>query len=221
MYNKLQYISQGESVEEQLYNIHQALDNGCDWIQMRFKHQKPKKAFALAEAIKFLCEEYLANFIINDDVHLAKRINADGVHLGLKDMDVIEARAILGKTKIIGATANTFEDIVRQVNNGCDYIGLGPFKHTKTKNSLSPLLGFEGYRSITAKMKESHVDIPLYAIGGIALEDVNNLLNTGIHGIAVSGIITKSEDKQELITQLNEKLYGNTIIKDWKQNTKV
>lgn len=212
MYNRLQYISQGESVEEQLLNIHLALDNGCDWIQMRFKHHKPKKIFALAEAVKFLCEEYLANFIVNDDVHLAERINADGVHLGLKDMSIVEARAIMGKTKIIGATANTFEDIVRQVNNGCNYIGLGPFQHTKTKNKLSPLLGIEGYRSIIAKMNQSKIDIPVYAIGGITLVDINPLMKTGIHGIAVSGTITKSDEKQLLITQLNEKLYGNVTI---------
>ncbi|MBW4359498.1 thiamine phosphate synthase [Flavobacterium taihuense] len=212
MYNKLQYISQGESVEEQLYNIHQALDNGCDWIQMRFKHQRPKKALALAEAVKFLCEEYLANFIVNDDVHLAEKINADGVHLGLSDMEVTEARTILGKTKIIGATANTFEHIVHQVNNGCDYIGLGPFQYTKTKSNLSPILGFEGYRSIIAKMKQLQIEIPIYAIGGITLEDVNILIKTGIHGIAVSSIITKSDEKQNLITQLNEKLYGSVIV---------
>lgn len=212
MYNKLQYISQGESVEEQLYNIHQALDNGCDWIQMRFKYQKPKKALALAEATKFLCEEYLANFVINDDVHLAEQINADGVHLGLSDMGVADARAILGKTKIIGATANTFEDIVRQVNNGCDYIGLGPFQHTKTKDNLSPILGIEGYRSIINQMEQAQIEIPVYAIGGITLGDVNSLMKTGIHGIAVSGVITKSNDKQELITQLNYNLYGNVTI---------
>ncbi|HSD06266.1 thiamine phosphate synthase [Flavobacterium sp.] len=212
MYNKLQYISQGESAEEQLYNIHQALDNGCDWIQMRFKHQKPKKTFALAEAVKFLCEEYLANFIINDDVHLAEQIAADGVHLGLLDMSVAEARTILGKTKIIGATANTFENIVQHVNNDCDYIGLGPFQYTKTKTNLSPILGFEGYRNIISKMKEAQVEIPLYAIGGIQLEDVDILMRTGIHGIAVSGLVTKSDQKEKLITELNEKLYGNVII---------
>ena len=141
MYNKLQYISQGESVEEQLYNIHQALDNGCQWIQMRFKHQKPKKSYTLAGAVKILCEEYLANFIINDDVDLAKQFAADGVHLGLSDMNIAEARTILGKNKIIGATANTFEDIISHVNNGCDYIGLGPFQYTKTKEKLSLVEG--------------------------------------------------------------------------------
>jgi len=212
MYNKLQYISQGESAEEQLYNIHEALDNGCDWIQMRFKNQKTKKAFALAEAVKFLCEEYLANFIINDNVHLAKQVNADGVHLGLSDMDISEARAILGRTKIIGATANTFEDIARQTNNGCDYIGLGPFQFTRTKDKLSPILGLEGYSSIITQMKQAQIEMPIYAIGGITLEDVNNLMTTGIHGIAVSGIITKSLNKKILITQLNEKLYDNVTI---------
>lgn len=212
MYNKLQYISQGENVEEQLYNIHHALDSGCDWIQMRFKNQKPKKTFALAEAVKFLCEEYLANFIINDDVNLAKQLAADGVHVGLSDMGVAEARAILGRTKIIGATANTFEDIIQQVNNGCDYIGLGPFRYTKTKNNLSPILGLEGYHSIVSKMKDSGIEIPVYAIGGITLEDVENLMQTGIHGIAVSGLITKSDQKNKLITQLNYNLYGNVIV---------
>ena len=212
MYNKLQYISQGETVEQQLYNIHQALDNGCDWIQMRFKNQKPKKTFALAEAVKFLCEEYLANFIVNDDVHLANEFAADGVHLGLTDMNVAQARVLLGKTKIIGATANTFEDIVQQVNNGCDYIGLGPFQFTKTKSNLSPVLGLEGYRSIIGKMKDSGIEIPLYAIGGITLEDIEDLVQTGIHGIAVSGIITKSDQKNKLITELNYNLYGNVIV---------
>ena len=212
MYNKLQYISQGESVEEQLYNIHLALDNGCDWIQLRFKNQKPKKALALAEAVKFLCEEYLANFIINDDTHLAEHINADGVHLGFSDMGILEARNILGKTKIIGATANTFEDIVRQANNGCDYIGLGPFQFTKTKKNLSPILGIEGYTSIINKMELSKIEIPVYAIGGVTLENIDALIQTGIYGIAVSGIITQSERKNILITHLNEKLYGSVIV---------
>jgi thiamine-phosphate pyrophosphorylase len=212
MYNKLQYISQGDTIKEQLYNIHEALDNGCDWIQMRFKNQKPKKSFALAEAVHFLCEEYLANFIINDDVHLAEQIAADGVHLGLTDTSILEARAILGETKIIGATANTFEDITNHIDNGCDYIGLGPYQFTKTKENLSPILGLDGYRSIINKLNTKQKEMPIYAIGGITLENVDALMTTGIHGIAVSGIITKSNQKNKLITQLNEKLYANVIV---------
>jgi thiamine-phosphate pyrophosphorylase len=212
MYNKLQYISQGDTVKEQLYNIHQALDNGCDWIQMRFKNQDLKKSFALAEAVQFLCEEYLANFIVNDNVHLAEQIAADGVHLGLTDMSIQEARSILGKTKIIGATANTLENVINHIQNECDYIGLGPFQFTKTKDNLSPILGLDGYNSIIQNLNEIQKETPIYAIGGITLEDVESLMETGIHGIAVSGIITISDQKRKIITQLNENLYSNVII---------
>ncbi|RZJ51390.1 MAG: thiamine phosphate synthase [Chryseobacterium sp.] len=212
MYNKLQYISQGKTIEKQLYNIHQALDSGCNWVQMRFKNQTDKDTFALAEAVKSLCEEYLANFIVNDDIHLAQQIAADGVHLGLNDMKIDEARAILGTRKIIGGTANTFEDIQNHVKNGCDYIGLGPFRFTNTKEKLSPILGLAGYFEILQKLKKNKIDIPVYAIGGITLRDVNPLMETGIHGIAVSGIITESDEKEKLIQQLNEKLYANVVI---------
>jgi thiamine-phosphate pyrophosphorylase len=212
MYNKLQYISQGETSKEQLYNIHQALDAGCKWVQMRFKNQTSKEAFALAEKVKPLCEEYLANFIINDDLHLAEQIAADGVHLGLTDMKIDEARTILGGTKIIGGTANTFEDIQNHVKNGCDYIGLGPFRFTATKEKLSPILGLSGYFEILQKMKKNKIDVPVYAIGGITLKDVSPLMETGIHGIAVSGIITESAEKKILIKQLKEKLYANVIV---------
>ncbi|TDE31875.1 thiamine phosphate synthase [Flavobacterium ranwuense] len=207
MYNKLQYISQGNTVEEQLYNIHQALDNGCDWIQMRFKNQNALEVFALAEAVKFLCEEYLAVFVINDNVHLAQQLNADGVHLGLSDMNVAEARVLLGKTKIIGGTANTFDDVLQKTAENCDYIGLGPFQFTTTKQNLSPILGLEGYRTIIEKMKMKKIQIPIYAIGGITLENVKSLMETGIYGIAVSGLITQSEKPSQLITQLNDNLY--------------
>jgi thiamine-phosphate pyrophosphorylase len=99
MFNKLQYISQGNTVEEQTRNIHQALDGSCKWVQLRFKDHFSDDAFTLAEAAKILCEEYLANFIINDSVYLAQQIAADGVHLGLTDMSIKEARSILETQK--------------------------------------------------------------------------------------------------------------------------
>lgn len=208
MFNKLHYISQGTTVQEQLYAIHQALDNGCDWIQLRFKNASALELFTLAEAVKFLCEEYLATFIINDNVYLAQQLVADGVHLGMQDMSVREARELLGH-KIIGGTANTFENVLQRASEGCDYIGLGPFQFTETKTNLSPVLGIEGYRAILEKMEQQHITIPVYAIGGIALEDVDPLMKTGIHGIAISGLITNSLQQKELITQLHEKLYVN------------
>ncbi|RTY88068.1 thiamine phosphate synthase [Flavobacterium sp. RSP15] len=207
MYNKLHYISQGNTVEEQLHNIHKALDNGCHWIQLRFKNQNALEVFTLAEAVKMLCKEYLATFIINDNVHLVKQLDADGVHLGLSDMKVEEARLILGTTKIIGGTANTFIDVRQRTAENCDYIGLGPFQFTTTKQNLSPILGLEGYRLIIQQMKIKNIQIPIYAIGGITLENVEDLMETGIQGIAASGLITQSKNPSQLIKQLNDKLY--------------
>lgn len=207
MYHKLQYISQGNTVEEQLSNIRKALDNGCEWIQLRFKNASTSELFDVAETVKILCDVFSAYLIINDNVHLAKQLDADGVHVGLTDMNVAAARTILGREKIIGATANTFEDIQNHIENGCNYIGLGPFQFTATKQKLSPILGLDGYRSIIEKMKVKKIQIPIYAIGGIQLTNVESIMETGVHGIAVSGLITQSENPSELITQLNEKLY--------------
>jgi thiamine-phosphate pyrophosphorylase len=212
MFNKLQYISQGNTVEEQTRNIHQALDGGCKWVQLRFKNHSADVTFGLAEAAKILCEEYLANFIINDNVYLAQQIAADGVHLGLTDMSIKEARSILGDTKIVGATANTFEDIQNHIQNGCDYIGLGPFRFTTTKENLSPILGLGGYQTILKEMKKNELTTPVYAIGGLGLDDIPALMETGIHGIAVSGLITQSEDKKKTIKQLKNDLYGTIIV---------
>lgn len=206
MISKLHYISQGNTVDEQLYNIQRTLDNGCDWIQLRFKNGNTEEVKTVAEQTKQLCEQYKATFIINDKVDLAYQINADGVHLGLDDMRIKDARSILGDRKIIGGTANTFEHVLQRANEKCDYIGLGPFRFTVTKEKLSPILGLEGYKIILNKMNKQHVEIPLIAIGGILLDDIDSLIETGLHGIAVSGLLSQNP---LLTTTLNEKLYVN------------
>lgn len=207
MYSRLQYISQGNTSEEQLQNIRKALENGCNWIQLRFKNSSQIELYALAACVKELCDVHNAVFIINDNAALAKEINADGVHLGLTDMKIEEARAILGEDKIIGGTANTIQNVLQRINENCDYIGLGPFQYTETKEKLSPILGLQGYHSITEILKTHGFDIPIYAIGGITLANIDDLMETGIQGIAVSGLITHSENSSVLINQLNEKLY--------------
>lgn len=206
MISKLHYISQGNTVEEQLYNIQETLDKGCDWIQLRFKNENYRELWAVAEKTKQLCLQYKATFIINDKVDLANQMEADGVHLGLDDMQIKDARSILGNKKIIGGTANTIEHVLQRTNEKCDYIGLGPFRFTTTKEKLSPILGLEGYKTILNRMVEQDIKIPLIAIGGITLEDVDSLIATGIHGIAVSGLLTQNPT---ITTTLNEKLYVN------------
>ncbi len=209
MFSKLQYISQGETIYSQIRNIHQALDAGCDWIQLRFKTNNQNQLLDLAEAAKLLCDTYSATYIVNDNPYVCQEVDADGIHLGLNDMSIKEARLLLDEFKIIGGTANTYQDVVQRFEENCDYIGLGPYKFTTTKQNLSPLLGLEGYQKILSRLKEEGIQIPIYAIGGIQLDDVESLMKTGIHGIAVSSLITH-EFQENNYSQLNTTLYVNS-----------
>lgn len=172
-----------------------ALEGGCRWIQLRIKDAEEKFLEQMALRVQSMCREYGATFIIDDNVLLAKKIGADGVHLGKNDMSVAQARQILGEKFIIGGTVNSFEDILYHLKNGTpDYFGCGPFRFTSTKKNLAPVLGFEGYRNIVLKMREKGVDMPLVAIGGITKEDIPQLLECGINGIALSGSIINAEN---------------------------
>ncbi|PIP54462.1 MAG: thiamine phosphate synthase [Bacteroidetes bacterium CG23_combo_of_CG06-09_8_20_14_all_32_9] len=214
MYSKLQYISQGTTAIEQFENIKSALDAGCGWIQLRFKNCENKNLIELAEKVKKIYSSYNATFIMNDNVEVAKNIDADGVHLGLQDMSITQARNILGKNKIIGGTANTLSDVMMRINENCNYIGLGPFRFTSAKEKLSPVLGLEGYKSIMKNLTLQKfskllkcMNAPVYAIGGITIDDVSSLINTGVYGIAVSGAITNHPNKKELIQKFNSLLH--------------
>ncbi|GAA5099363.1 thiamine phosphate synthase [Chryseobacterium ginsengisoli] len=188
---KLQYISQGFTIEDQELNIRKALDNGVKWIQVRWKNAPESEFIKLCEISKKLCSDNHTVCIINDHVYIAKDIDADGVHLGLKDTSIEIARHILGKNKIIGGTANTISDVLQRLNEPCDYIGLGPLRFTSTKEQLSPILDFEGYKEIVQNLKERSLEIPkIFAIGGVVLSDIELLQQIGIYGMAVSGQIT-------------------------------
>ncbi len=210
MYSKIQYISQGSTATEQLHNIKQALDAGCTWIQLRFKNADTLALTKIAEQVKSLCNTYTAILILNDQVKVAKDIEADGVHLGLNDMSIVSARTILGTDKIIGGTANTLQDILRHVAEQCNYIGLGPLRFTTTKEKLSPVLGLSGYQEIMNELKKQEIKTPVYAIGGVTPEDIPDLIACSVYGIAASGMITHQYDKKQLIKNLKISLYEPT-----------
>lgn len=191
---RLQYISQSPPEGTHLTAIEKVLRSGARWIQLRVKEQSEEQVLSLALAAQALCAQYEAKLIVNDFPAIAMQAGAWGVHLGLDDMPVPEARAMLGKDKCIGGTANTFEDIQQRAAEGVDYIGLGPFRFTTTKKNLSPVLGIAGYTRIMQQVKASGIRIPIIAIGGIDQDVIKPILATGIYGIAVSGLLTHSDE---------------------------
>ena len=193
----IQFITHSNERYDHVEGAKLALQGGCRWIQLRMKDAMEIDFLRVAKKIRRLCDEYHATFILDDHVEWVGLTGADGVHLGKNDMPVDEARKMLGRNRIIGGTANTFEDVERLSRQGADYIGCGPFRFTTTKKNLSPVLGLEGYRSITAQMKAHDIQLPIVAIGGILHQDIPAIMQTGVTGIAVSGAVLNAENPVE------------------------
>lgn len=191
---KLYYISQGKNEQEQLKNIEKVCTLGVKLIQLRVKNVSYESYLAIARQAKKLCDTFSATLIINDNIEIAKEINA-GVHLGKNDDSIQKAKQHI-KNNLTGGTANTLADCIHLINQKVDYIGLGPFKYTTTKQNLSPILGLNGYENILKTLNNKGHYTPVFAIGGIANKDIENLLQTGIHGIAVSGFLTNWEAEE-------------------------
>lgn len=207
----LQFITHGETAEEVMHGAVEALRGGCRWIQVRMKDRGVDEVEQVATALADDCRKHDAILLVDDHVELAARLDCvDGVHVGKNDMPVAEARKVLGPSKILGATANTFEDLSNAAKAGADYVGLGPFRFTTTKKNLSPVLGADGYREIFDKCRESGIDIPVVAIGGITEKDIAEIMQAGASGIAVSGTILRAGNPAEKTAELVEAISKKT-----------
>ena len=198
----IQFITHETETVGYVEGARMALEGGCRWIQLRMKDASDDEVRKAAAEIQPMCKAHDAIFLLDDRVELAKELKADGVHLGKNDMPVDEARRVLGEEFIIGGTANTFDDIERLARQGADYIGCGPFRFTTTKKNLAPVIGIEGYRDIIEKMKAAGIDLPVVAIGGVTADDIEDILATGVRGIAVSGTVLRAENPVAMMKQI-------------------
>jgi thiamine-phosphate pyrophosphorylase len=170
-----------------------ACKGGVRWVQLRAKNKSYEEWKKIALEVKEITDRYGATLIINDSATLAKELGLHGVHLGKKDMHPQEARELLGKNFIIGCTANSASDIEELLRYDIDYIGLGPFRYTITKNNLSPVLSALQLQYILSLQ----TNIPLIVIGGVQVEDVEHILELGAHGVAVSSAINLANNIEE------------------------
>ena len=191
--SKLQFITKNATSAEL------ACKGGADWIQLRLKNVSYEDYRTAALEVQAVCRKYGTTFIVNDNVKLALEINADGVHVGKTDplpQECIDA--MLGRGGIIGCTVNAIEDFVHLSGKPVSYLGCGPFRFTNTKQNLSPVLGIDGYKKLFAQAKDMGLVIPpVIGIGGVLESDVNELLSTGLYGVAVSGAVENAADITE------------------------
>lgn len=202
---KLHFVTQPLRNITNAQLVEKVCKSGVKLVQLRIKDASEEYIFQEAKAVQAICEKYNATFILNDYATIVKELNIDGVHLGKNDISPIKARELLGNSTIIGGTANSIDDVNSLIKAKVNYIGLGPYKHTETKKNLSPILGLSGYKSIINQLKKDELP-PIYAIGGIKNDDISLLMQSGIYGIALSGLIAKSDDISNAIKHINSQL---------------
>ena len=185
----------GKTLYEQ---VEKAIKGGVTFVQLREKNLDEVSFQSEALEIQELCRKYNIPFIINDNVEIAKKINADGVHVGQSDMKVGNVRAILGEDKILGVSAQTVEQALIAEKEGADYLGVGAVFPTGSK------LDADDVSLDTLKEICSAVNIPVVAIGGIGAGNVLELENSGISGIAVISAIFAAENIESATRNLKE-----------------
>lgn len=190
----LQFITHPSDKYSIPEEVQMVLEGGCKWIQLRMKEASDEEFRETALEIIPMCKENEAFLVFDDRVELAMELSVHGVHLGKNDMNPLVARETMGAEAIIGCTANTAADIIAFRGWDVDYVGLGPFRYTTTKANLSPVIGLDGYRSIVKEVRDADILLPIVAIGGITLEDIPSIMETGVNGVAMSGAIINATD---------------------------
>lgn len=178
-----------------------ALEGGMTYVQMREKGDPMTEDELLTEALalKALCEEYGMPFVIDDDVELAVKCGADGVHVGQSDMACVEARRALGSARVVGVSAQTVEQAVQAEKDGADYLGVGAVFPTGSKDDADDV------SHDTVKAICEAVSIPVIAIGGISKDNVGQLAGLGLDGVAVISAIYASDDLKAATEELKAK----------------
>lgn len=205
--SKLHYLTQDLPHRSHAEQTQIACEAGANWIQYRCLSKTDEEMIPEIHQVAAICDDWGATLILTNHYHLLDKVDAQGVHLEDMQANFAAIREIITDEKTLGASANSFEDIRRITRSGVvDYAGCGPFALTETKPNDYPLLGFDGYRKITTQMAESALNLPILAVGGISMKDIDALLETGIYGIAVSAAVNMAADPGEAFRQIYKKI---------------
>ena len=178
----------------------QAIEGGAEMIQYRDKEASDREFLEVASVLQNICQRRKIAFIINDRVDIAAYLKPDGVHLGQDDLPLKIARKILGSSKIIGISTKNIEQAKEAEKHGADYVGIGPIFDTSTKQIEKPI-GLEIIRQAN-----EHLKIPFFPIGGINLENLDQVIQAGSKRIAVGSAVISANDVKTATKNLAEKI---------------
>lgn len=183
--------------------VEKAILGGTTFVQLREKNATDEEFLQLALDVQKVCKKYNVPFVINDNVELAAKIGADGVHVGQSDMNALDVRALVGPDKILGVSAQTVEQAVLAEKQGADYLGVGAVFRTSMKDDAD-YVPYETLKAIC-----DAVTIPVVAIGGITADNMHELKGSGICGVSVISAIFGKEDITAAASELKAKVAEN------------
>lgn len=203
--SKFHYLTQDLPNRSHVKQAEIACSAGANWLQYRCLTKTDEELIEEINQIAEICDEWGMTLIITNHYHLLDQVDAQGVHIEDFDADLKAIREHIGEDKTLGASATNIDDLLRvQATGAVDYCGYGPFAHTDTKPNNNHLLGFEGYRLL----EKQPIEIPVIAVGGIQLTDVELLIATGgIYGIAVSAAVNKAINPGAAVKEFYNKMY--------------
>ena len=189
------WLKDGETL---VTRTEEAIDGGVTFVQLREKDLDEENFEREGRELKELCRKRGVPFVINDNVELAAKLDADGVHVGQSDMEALDVRKIIGGDKILGVSAQTVEQAVTAEKHGADYLGVGAVFPTGSKDDAAEV-SYDTLKAICHAVK-----IPVIAIGGITEENVTELSKSGICGIAVISALYAKEDIKSAAQRLRK-----------------
>ncbi len=202
--SKFHYLTQDLPHRSHIQQAQIACEAGANWVQYRCMTKTDEEMIAEIHQIASICDDWGATLILANHYHLLDKVDAQGVHIEDLDADFAAIRQAITDEKTLGASATNVEALLRTQNTGVvDYCGYGPFAHTDTKPNDKPLLGYNGYR----ELEKQPIEIPVVAVGGVQLSDVEPLMATGIYGVAVSAAVNLSPDPGGMVKEFYRKIY--------------
>jgi thiamine-phosphate pyrophosphorylase len=202
--SKFHYLTQDLPYRSHVEQARSACEAGANWVQYRCITKTDEELISEIHQIASICDDWGATLILTNHYHLLDRVDAQGVHIEDFDADFAAIREAITDEKTLGASATNIEALLRVQSSGVvDYCGYGPFAHTDTKPNNKPLLGYNGYR----KLQKQPIEIPVIAVGGVQLTDVEPLLATGIYGIAVSAAVNLASDPGGAVKEFYRKTH--------------
>jgi thiamine-phosphate pyrophosphorylase len=202
--SKFHYLTQDLPDRSHIQQAEIACSAGANWLQYRCFSKADEELLADLHQIAAICDEWGATLIVTDHYHLIDKADVQGVHIEDMQADWKAIREKIGPEKTLGASANSVQDIQRIIASGVvDYIGCGPFTFTSTKPNSFPTLGVEGYIPVVQAAGE----LPILAVGGIQIDDITPLIDTGIHGIAISAAVNTASNPYESLREIYRRIF--------------